>query len=64
EFTILIIQPEQLQPFGGHLPHLAHVLRNSQLSKLVKHVHIDEAHMIYTGGIPLYSQLAFRSAWG
>lgn len=63
EFTVLIIQPEQLQPFEGHLPRLARILRNSRLSKLVKRVHIDEAHTIYTGGIPLYGQPAFRPAW-
>lgn len=64
EFTILIIQPEQLQPFGGHLPRLAQVLRNSQLRKLIKKVHVDEAHTIYTAGISLYGQPPFRPAWG
>ncbi|KAF8486547.1 P-loop containing nucleoside triphosphate hydrolase protein [Russula emetica] len=64
DFTILIVQPEQLQPFGGHLPRLAQVLRNSQFSKLIKRTHVDEAHTIYTAGIPLYGQPAFRAAWG
>jgi superfamily II DNA helicase RecQ len=30
----------------------------------VKRVHVDEAHSIYTAGIPLYGQPAFRPAWG
>jgi superfamily II DNA helicase RecQ len=30
----------------------------------VKQVHVDEAHYIYTAGIPLYGQPAFRPAWG
>jgi superfamily II DNA helicase RecQ len=64
EFRILIVQPEQLQPFGGHLPRLAQVLRHTRFSKLVKQVHIDEAHTIYTAGIPLHGQPAFRPAWG
>jgi superfamily II DNA helicase RecQ len=53
-----------LQAFGGHLPRLAQVLRHSQFSKLVKRTHVDEAHSIYTAGIPLYGQPAFRPAWG
>jgi hypothetical protein len=35
-----------------------------QFTKLVKQVHIDEAHNIYIAGIPLYGQPAFRPAWG
>jgi len=31
---------------------------------LIKRVHVDEAHSIYTAGIPLYGQPAFRPAWG
>jgi superfamily II DNA helicase RecQ len=64
EFTVLIVQPEQLQSILGHLPRLAQILRNSRLSKLIKRVHVDEAHSVYTAGIPLYGQPAFRPAWG
>ena len=64
KFRILIVQPEQLQAFGGHLPRLAQVLRHSPFSKFVKQVHVDKAHNIYTAGIPLYGQPAFRPAWG
>jgi superfamily II DNA helicase RecQ len=63
-FRVLVVQPEQLRPLGGHLPRLAQVIRHSQFSKLIKRVHIDEAHSIYTAGIPLYGQPAFRPAWG
>ena len=61
---MLVIQPEQLQTFEGHLPRFAQTLRNPHFSKLVKRVHIDEAHTIYTAGISLYGQPPFRSAWG
>jgi superfamily II DNA helicase RecQ len=61
---VLVVQPEQLQSFGGHLPRFAQVLRNPQFSKLVKRVHVDEAHTIYTAGTSLYGQPPFRSAWG
>lgn len=64
EFSVLIIQPEQLQSFEGHLPRFAQVLRTPSFSRLVKRVHIDEAHTIYTAGIALYGQPPFRSAWG
>lgn len=63
-FSVLVVQPEQLQPFRGHLPRFAQVLRNHHFAKLVKRVHVDEAHSIYTAGISLYGQLPFRSAWG
>ena len=61
---MLIIQPEQLQSFEGHLPRLAQALRNRHFAKHVKRVHVDEAHTIYTAGIPLYGLPAFRKAWG
>jgi superfamily II DNA helicase RecQ len=63
-FKILIVQPEQLQSFEGHLPQLAQCLWNRDFIKLVKYVHIDEAHTIYTAGTPLYGLPAFRKAWG
>ena len=53
-----------MQPFGGHLPQLAQLLRNPQFSKLIKRVHVDEVHTVYTAGISLYGQPAFRPAWG
>ena len=31
---------------------------------MIKHVHIDEAHTIYTAGISLYGEPPFRPAWG
>jgi superfamily II DNA helicase RecQ len=63
-YRVLVVQPEQLRPLGGHVPRLAQIIRHSQFSKLVKQVHVDEAHNIYTAGISLYDQPAFRSAWG
>jgi superfamily II DNA helicase RecQ len=64
DLSVLIVQLEQLHTFGGHLPRLAQLIHNSKLSKLVKRVHIDEAHNIYTAGMPLYGQPAFCPAWG
>jgi hypothetical protein len=64
DFRILVVQLKQLRPFRGHLPRLVQVLRHSAFSRLVKQVHIDEAHTIYTAGIPLYGQPAFHPAWG
>jgi hypothetical protein len=63
-YRVLVVQPEQLRPLGGHVPRLAQIIRHSQFSKLVKRVHVDEAHNIYTAGISLYDQPAFRPAWG
>lgn len=64
DFRILVIQLEQLQAFGGHLPCFAQIIQHSRFLRLVKQVHIDEAHTIYMAGIPLYGQPAFRPAWG
>jgi hypothetical protein len=61
---VLVIQPEQLQTFEGHLPCFAQTLQNPHLSKLVKRVHVDEVHTIYTAGTSLYGQAPFHSAWG
>ncbi|KAH9961658.1 hypothetical protein BGW80DRAFT_1125400, partial [Lactifluus volemus] len=60
DFNILVVQPKQLQTYKGHLPRLAQALRNSRLPKIIKRVHVDEAHSIHTAGIPLYGQPAFR----
>jgi superfamily II DNA helicase RecQ len=64
KYTIIIVQPEQLQSFEGHLPRLAQALRNRHFVKLIRRVYVDEAHTIYTSGIPLYGLPAFRPAWG
>ena len=32
--------------------------------KLIKRIHVDEAHFIYSAGMEHYGLPAFRSAWG
>ena len=48
----------------GHLPRLALLLRNHSFQKHVTRVVVDEAHNIYTAGLPHYGLDAFRPAWG
>jgi superfamily II DNA helicase RecQ len=48
----------------GHLPHLAILLRNHSFQKHVACVIVDEAHNIYTAGLPHYGLDTFRPAWG
>jgi len=38
-------------------------MQNSAFVTLIKRVHIDEAHFIYTAGIDNYGLAAFRRAW-
>ncbi|KAF9553471.1 hypothetical protein CPC08DRAFT_594129, partial [Agrocybe pediades] len=64
EFSVLIVQPEQLFSINGHLPQLGRLMQESFFMKQVKRVHINEAHFIYMAGMPHYSLPAFRSAWG
>ncbi|KAG2090595.1 uncharacterized protein F5147DRAFT_620217 [Suillus discolor] len=65
KFTHLIVSPEQLSMFNGHLPRLARLLRqNRTFTQHIKRVHIDEAHNIYTAGLPHHGEEAFRPAYG
>jgi superfamily II DNA helicase RecQ len=48
----------------GHLPRLALLLRNRAYQKHIARVIVDEAHNIYTAGLPHYGLDAFRPAWG
>lgn len=48
----------------GHLPRLALLLRNQYFQKHIARVVVDEAHNIYTAGLPHYGLDAFRPAWG
>ncbi|KAJ3546404.1 hypothetical protein NMY22_g2073 [Coprinellus aureogranulatus] len=63
-YSVLIVQPEQLSMFKGHLPRLARLLRNPKFAARIKRVHIDEAHFIHIAGIKRYGLDAFRPAWG
>ena len=48
----------------GHLPRLAIFLRNQYFQRHIVRIVVDEAHNIYTAGLPLYGLDAFRPAWG
>ncbi|KAG2111494.1 uncharacterized protein F5147DRAFT_531997, partial [Suillus discolor] len=48
----LIVSPEQLSIFRGHLPHLAQFIhQDGAFFKRIKCVHIDKPHKIYTAGL-------------
>ncbi|KAG1901029.1 P-loop containing nucleoside triphosphate hydrolase protein, partial [Suillus fuscotomentosus] len=61
KFAHLIVSPEQLSMCNGHLPCLTRLLRqNCTFTQCIKCVHIDEAHNIYTAGLPHHGEEAFR----
>ncbi|KAJ6525804.1 P-loop containing nucleoside triphosphate hydrolase protein [Mycena vulgaris] len=63
-FQHLIVQPEQLKSFNGHVPRLARLLGVHHFTKTISRLHIDEAHNHWTAGLPHYGLPAFRPAWG
>ncbi|KAF7337279.1 P-loop containing nucleoside triphosphate hydrolase protein [Mycena sanguinolenta] len=63
-FQHLIVQPEQLKSFRGHMPRLARLLHVPQFTKTISRVHFDEIHFHHTAGLPHYGLPAFRPAWG
>ncbi|KAJ6476423.1 P-loop containing nucleoside triphosphate hydrolase protein [Mycena vulgaris] len=63
-FQHLIVQPEQLKTFKGHVPRLAALLNVPAFVKTLSRVHIDEVHNHHTAGLSSYGLPAFRPAWG
>jgi hypothetical protein len=63
-FQHLIVQPEQLGSFHGHMSRLARLLNSPHFAKKIARVHIDEIHFHYTAGLPHYGLPAFRPSWG
>ncbi|KAF8811263.1 P-loop containing nucleoside triphosphate hydrolase protein [Phlegmacium glaucopus] len=64
-YNMLIVQPEQLCVMHGHKPRLACLIdEDHKFTKLIRHLHIDEAHFIHTAGLGHYGLPAFRPAWG
>lgn len=54
----MIVSPEQLTLFNGHLPRLARLLRQDQsFRNKISHVYI------YTAGLPHHGEAAFRPAY-
>ncbi|KAJ7772814.1 hypothetical protein B0H14DRAFT_3859400 [Mycena olivaceomarginata] len=60
----LIVQPEQLKMYQGHLPRLARLLHKQCFLKTIARVHVDEAHFHYLAGLPQHGLPPFRPAWG
>ncbi|KAI9567581.1 hypothetical protein HD554DRAFT_2007159, partial [Boletus coccyginus] len=51
QYRHLIVSPEQLSMFDGHLPRLARLIRQDRsFTSRIRRVHIDEGHNIYTAG--------------
>lgn len=49
---------------NGHMSRLARMIaKDSQFTEKIAVLHIDEAHFIYSAGLPHYGLPAFRSAW-
>ncbi|KZT18814.1 P-loop containing nucleoside triphosphate hydrolase protein, partial [Neolentinus lepideus HHB14362 ss-1] len=64
-YRLWIISPEQLGSHNGHLARFANLL-DSQASfrEMIRYLHIDEGHNIWSAGIPRYGEKAFRPAYG
>ncbi|KAJ8456448.1 hypothetical protein ONZ45_g18718 [Pleurotus djamor] len=60
---ILIVQVEQLR-HQEHTPRIASLLRQTSFQQIIGRIHVDEAHHIYTCGIPKHEQEPFRPSWG
>ena len=62
----LIVTVEQLfKSSAGHFARLGHFIRNIKIfQRHLIRINVDEAHSIYTAGIPLYGLPAFHPAWG
>ncbi|KAG0692229.1 hypothetical protein DFH29DRAFT_786633, partial [Suillus ampliporus] len=60
KYEHLIVSPEQLSMFNGHLPCLARLIhQDGAFVKRIKRVYIDEAHNIYTTGLAHHGEEAF-----
>ncbi|EDR03068.1 uncharacterized protein LACBIDRAFT_307657 [Laccaria bicolor S238N-H82] len=64
KFSALLVQPKQLFMIAGHLPRLGQLMHDRTFVKLIKHMHVDEAHFIYSAGMEHYGLPAFRDACG
>ncbi|KAI0069310.1 hypothetical protein BV25DRAFT_1910992 [Artomyces pyxidatus] len=64
-YPVIIVSPESLGNYDGHLPRVARLLRSeNSFSRRIKRVLVDEGHFIYIAGNPLYGLAAHRPAWG
>jgi superfamily II DNA helicase RecQ len=63
EYRVLVVQAEQFFIDKGHWPKLARQLNVRDFMKLIKYFLVDEVHSVYTLGMDLYGDTAFRPAW-
>jgi superfamily II DNA helicase RecQ len=59
----MITQPEQLHRWEGHITRLGSLLSRRVFRNSIQHVFVDEAHCIYSDGMPHYGLPPFRRAW-
>ncbi|KAJ7574751.1 hypothetical protein C8J56DRAFT_1064439 [Mycena floridula] len=50
KYNLIIVQPEQLGRFKGHMTRFAELLRQPKFTKQISRVHADEAHFISLQG--------------
>ncbi|KAF8149567.1 P-loop containing nucleoside triphosphate hydrolase protein, partial [Crassisporium funariophilum] len=63
-YSAILVQPEQLFMHQGHMPRLARMIATQrQFRQKIKILHVDEAHFIYSAGMPHYGLAAFRPSW-
>ena len=56
---------EQLKIHDGHMGKLARLIRKDRkFVSRIKRIAVDEAHTIYTAGIPKHNKPAYRPAYG
>jgi len=64
-YTNIITTMEQLKTHEGHMGKLARLIRKDRkFVSRIKRVAVDEAHTIYTAGIPKHNKPAHRPAYG
>ena len=60
----MLVQPEQLFMHNGHMSRLARMTaKDRPFTQKIGILHVDEAHFIYTAGLPHYGLPAFRPSW-
>ncbi|KAJ7577341.1 hypothetical protein C8J56DRAFT_1060994 [Mycena floridula] len=64
KYNLIIVQPEQLGRFKGHMTRFAELLRQPKFTKQISRMHADEAHFISLQGSVRHGNPAFRPAYG
>jgi superfamily II DNA helicase RecQ len=65
DYINIITTMEQLKTHDGHLGKFVRlVCKDRKFVSRVKRISIDDAHMIYTAGVPKHNRPAHRPAYG